>query len=43
MKKYFIILAVLLSGCATIDSIFGPPVEGREAYCKKWPDDRTCK
>jgi hypothetical protein len=37
-----------ISGCATIDSIFGPPFKSmslreKTDYCIQWPNDHTCK
>ena len=43
MRYLLILLFSLLPGCATWDSVFGPPVEGRAEYCKQWPNDRVCK
>jgi hypothetical protein len=38
----------ILGGCATIDSIFGPPVGSMTKqqitdYCIKWPSDNVCQ
>lgn len=49
MLRLLILLSFLaLSGCATIDAVFGPPFasmtdQERLAYCMKWPDDRLCE
>ncbi len=43
-----LISMTLASACATIDSVFGPPVGSmtkREIteYCIKWPSDNVCQ
>jgi uncharacterized protein YceK len=46
--RYLVILALTLSGCATIDSIFGPPFQSMSqeqiaVYCVQSSDDNMCK
>lgn len=49
MLRILILLSFLtLSGCATIDDVFGPPFASmsdkeRLAYCVKWPEERLCE
>jgi starvation-inducible outer membrane lipoprotein len=48
MRILLLSFVLALSGCATVDSIFGPPFQSMSqeqiaTYCVQWPDDNMCK